>query len=140
MTKIFYEVYFLYKDDLGNHYFPIGHFSSEEKANAAIQMLQYKPGFVDYKDGFHCEKIEVEFGANDFECEEITLYELSYEENYDDGTDHYIIFGVFSSVTAASEEQLRLFHSNENNYSAENFHIASINVDTIGWIDGFDSW
>lgn len=140
MVKNFFELYFIYKDDLGNHYFPIGHFSSEKKADAAIQMLQHKPGFVDYKDGFRCEKIEVDFGTDNFESSETTLYELSYEENDDDGTDSYIIFGVFSSVTSASAEQLRLLHSDGNNYSAENFHIASIKVDNIGWIDGFDSW
>ena len=141
MTTFLFELNFVYQNDDGNHYFQIGYFSSEQKAREAIQRLQSKPGFVNYKDGFCCKKVEVEIRNDDVNIVQTTFYELSYEKfNDEDEYDYFEVFGVYSSYSLALEKQQELLQSNRKIYSVEGFTIAPFDVDCIGWTEGFDSW
>lgn len=141
MTTFLFDLNFVYQDDNGNHYFQIGYFSSEQKVHEAILMLQSKPGFVNFTDGFCCEQVEVETGNDDLDIVQTTFYELSYEEfNAGDGYDYFELIGVYSSYALALGKQQELLQSNEKTYSVDGFTIAPFDIDCMGWTEGFDSW
>lgn len=141
MITFLFDLNFTYQNDEGNHCFHIGYFSSEQKAREAILRLQSKPGFVNYKDGFDCEKIGVVISNGDLDIVQTKFYELSYEEfNDEDECDYFEVFGVYSTYALALEKQRELLQSNEKTYSVDGFTIAPFDIDCMGWTEGFDSW
>lgn len=141
MTKVFYELCFIYENDVGKHYFQIGYFSSKTKIAEAIDMLKNKPGFSNFQEGFEWNQFEVQFSDYVVDGDEVVIYELSYEKHNEyDGTDDFIIFGIYSSHSSALNEQKRLSEMTIYADYVQNFCIAPKKVDNIEWVEGFSSW
>ncbi len=139
MTVIYYVLYFTYQNELGNHYFQIGYFSSTLMAEKAIDLLRDKPGFVNYRNGFSYEEIFVDFSMDGKENDYKILYELSYEE-YDGEMDCFEIIGVYSTFSRADEKKRKILHSKNDIYMSDGFNISQIKVNNIGWTEGFEAW
>ena len=136
MTEKLFELIYKYQDNLGNHSFQIGYFSSEEKTIEVIHLLEKKPGFADKEGEFLYELIEVEGPLKNG-----AFYELSYEEYLEnEDVDYTEMFGIFSSYASALKKQREITESGNGKYVKGDFTIAEVKPDLIGWAEGFNSW
>lgn len=137
MINAYYELFYTYKDTIGDHYFQIGYFSSEKKVLETIEILKFKPGFRNFPKGFDYQKLDVATNSDFNRNNNVILYELSYEKSNDDGTDSFMIFDVFHSYESALEQKNKLLQAREFCEFAEGFCISEKKVDNIEWREGF---
>lgn len=139
MRKTIFELYYRYRDTLGRHTFQIGYFSEKQKALDAIESLKGKPGFIQAPNGFRIRKERVSFHKGAADCNPV-LYELSFETSNADGTDSFILFGVYASRSEAADRQATLTRKKRFSRHADGFSIAEFRLNCVGWADGFSSW
>lgn len=145
MLKYFYYLYFRYETNVnGEVYdndFDLGYFSAKKKAKDAISLYVDQPGFRDHElDCFKILKVGVRFDYEVTEKSGLVLYELSHEYEVEDGGEIEMIFGLYSSKTAAKRELNKQKKKRLYSKHPDNFSIYTTTIDyTLGiWKEGFD--
>ena len=118
-----------------------GFFSSRKKCKETLPEYLKQPGFIDYPDDFHIEKVTAnidDYNKIPGEFEQSVFF-LSHEW-YDGVYDHITRLGYYSTKKLAENAMKSYGLESDFLEHLDDFNIGEYDIDDREWTEGFFTW